>query len=327
MKTELLIQNKSTGKVWECSKAVPSVSWSTERTGTPGTLKFTVLKAGDLSFTEGDVVRFSVDGQLQFYGWVFTKVKNRWGEVDVTCYDRLRYLKANASYAFYGQKAGDMIRQIAADFQLDTGEIADTGWPIPSFIKEDESCLDMIGEAVQQTLLNTGDIYVFFDDGNGLALRRPEDMISDVVIGTGSYLTEYDYKTDIDAQTYNSVKLARPNEDTGRADVFVAENSDLIRRWGLLQLYQTVDGDVNDAQVKAQAAASLAYYGRRMRTIQVSSLGVPGLRAGQMALMRVPDLGDIALNQYVMLESVSHTWENDVHTMEFETFSIDEVSL
>ena len=327
MKTELLIQNKSTGKVWECSKSVPSVSWSTERTGTPGTLKFTVLKAGDLSFTEGDVVRFSVDGQLQFYGWVFTKVKNRWGEVDVTCYDRLRYLKANASYAFYGQKAGDMIRQIAADFQLDTGEIADTGWPIPSFIKEDESCLDMIGEAVQQTLLNTGDIYVFFDDGNGLALRRPEDMISDVVIGTGSYLTEYDYKTDIDAQTYNSVKLARPNEDTGKADVFVAENSDLIRRWGLLQLYQTVDGDVNDAQVKAQAAASLAYYGRRMRTIQVSSLGVPGLRAGQMVLMRVPDLGDIALNQYVMLESVNHTWENDVHTMEFETFSIDEVSL
>ena len=327
MKTELLIQNKTTGNVWECSKAVPSVSWSTERTGTPGSLKFTVLKAGDLSFTEGDVVRFSVDGQLQFYGWVFTKVKNRWGEVDVTCYDRLRYLKANASYAFYGQKAGDMIRQIAADFQLDTGEIADTGWPIPSFIKEDESCLDMIGEAVQQTLLNTGDIYVFFDDGNGLALRRPEDMISDVVIGTGSYLTEYDYKTDIDAQTYNSVKLARPNEDTGRADVFVAENSDLIRRWGLLQLYQTVDGDVNDAQVKAQAAASLAYYGRRMRTIQVSSLGVPGLRAGQMVLMRVPDLGDIALNQYVMLESVTHTWENDVHTMEFETFSIDEVSL
>ena len=327
MKTELLIQNKSTGKVCECSKAVPSVSWSTERTGTPGSLKFTVLKAGDLSFTEGDVVRFSVDGQLQFYGWVFTKVKNRWGEVDVTCYDRLRYLKANASYAFYGQKAGDMIRQIAADFQLDTGEIADTGWPIPSFIKEDESCLDMIGEAVQQTLLNTGDIYVFFDDGNGLALRRPEDMISDVVIGTGSYLTEYDYKTDIDGQTYNSVKLARPNEDTGRADVFVAENSDLIRRWGLLQLYQTVDGDVNDGQVKAQAAASLAYYGRRMRTIQVSSLGVPGLRAGQMVLMRVPDLGDIALNQYVMLESVTHTWENDVHTMEFETFSIDEVSL
>ncbi len=38
--------------------------------------------------------------------------------------------------------------------------------------------LDMIGEAVQQTLLNTGNIYVFFDDRGGLALQRPEDMIS-----------------------------------------------------------------------------------------------------------------------------------------------------
>ena len=50
------------------------------------------------SFAEGDIVRFSVDGQLQFYGWVFTKSKDRWGEIQVTCYDRIRYLKANASY-------------------------------------------------------------------------------------------------------------------------------------------------------------------------------------------------------------------------------------
>ena len=83
-----------------------------------------------------------------------------------------------------------------------------------------------------------------------------------------------------------------------------------------------MDGDVNDAQVKAQAAASLEYYNRRMRTMQVSALGVPGLRAGQMVLMKVPGLGDLNLDQYVLLESVTHTWENDVHTMEFETMAI-----
>ena len=82
----------------EISNSVPEVTWSTERTGSPGTLKFNVLKAGDLSFAEGDIVRFSADGQLQFYGWVFTKSKDRWGEIQVTCYDRIRYLKANASY-------------------------------------------------------------------------------------------------------------------------------------------------------------------------------------------------------------------------------------
>lgn len=327
MKTELLIQNKSTGKIWECSNSVTTVSWSTERTGSPGALKFTVLKSGDLSFTEGDVVRFSVDGQLQFYGWVFTKSKDRWGEIDVTCYDRLRYLKANAVYNFKNQTVGDMIRQIAGDLELTTGAIADTGYAIPFFYKEDESCLDIIGEAVQQTLLNTGDIYVFYDDGDGLALQRPEDMISEVIIGERSLLLDYTYQTDIDAQTYNSVKLARPNEETGGADVVEEKDDAAIGQWGLLQLYQVVDGDLNTAQMRAQAAASLRYYGRRMRTLKVSSLGVPGLRAGQMVRMKVPGLGDISLDQYVLLESVTHTWENSVHTMEFETGPIDEVSL
>lgn len=322
MKTELLIQNKGSGKMWELSNSVESVSWSTERTGSSGKLEFSVVKAGDLSFTEGDPVRFSVDGQLQFYGWVFTKSKDRWGVIDVTCYDRLRYLKANGSYNFYDRKVGDMIREIAADLQVDVSSLADTGYAIPSFCKEDESCLDIIGEAVQQTLLNTGDIYVFFDDGNGLALRRPEDMISNVVIGENSLVTDYTYETDIDEQTYNSVKLARPNEDTGRADVLVVQDSFNIGNWGLLQLYQTVDGDVNDAQMREQAQRSLEYYNRRKRSLKVESLGVPGLRAGQMVLMKIPGLGDINLDQYVLLDKVDHTWENGTHTMNFETLVI-----
>ena len=321
MTAELLIASKSSGKIWECSKNTTTVSWSTDRTGSPGTLKFTIIKAGDLDFSEGDVVRFSVDGQMQFYGWVFTISQDRWGVTEVTCYDRLRYLKANASYAFYGQTAGDMIRQIAADLQVDVGTVADTGYSIPSFVKEDETCLDIIGDAVQQTLLNTGKIFVFYDDGNGVALQEAGKMVSSVVIGDQSLLTDYTYQTDIDEQTYNSIKLARSNEDTGRADVFVAQDSANISRWGLLQLYQTVDGDVNDAQVKAQAQASLEYYNKEMRTLKISSLGVPGLRAGQMVLVKIPGL-DGDLNQYVLLEKVTHTWENGAHTMEFETLAL-----
>ncbi|WP_297234002.1 XkdQ/YqbQ family protein [uncultured Flavonifractor sp.] len=322
MKTELLIQNKITGQIWECSNSVTTVSWETQRTDSPGKLTFTLIKSGDISFWEGDVVRFSMDGQLQFYGWVFTKSKDRWGVIEVTCYDRLRYFKANASYSFYGQTAGQIIQQIAADLQVDVGAIADTGYAIPSVVEEDQSCFDIIGSAVQHTLLNTGDIYVFYDDGNGVALQRPQDMISNVLIGDMSLLTDYTYKTDIDSQTYNSVKLARPNEETGRADVVIAQDSANIAQWGLLQLYQTVDGDVNTAQMQAQAEATLQYYNRRLRTLSVESLGVPGLRAGQMVLMKVQGLGDINLDQYVLLERVTHTWENEQHTMTFETMAI-----
>ena len=286
MKTELLIATNQ-GPIYEVSNCVQSVTYTTNRTGEPGKLEFTINKAGGISFFEGDVVRFSVDGTLIFYGWIFTKSKDRWDVIDVTCYDRMRYLKASASYAFYDQTAGEIIRQIAQDFQIDVSELEDTGYKIPSLVEEEQTCLDIIEEAVQQTLLNTGKVYIFFDDGNGLSLKEAGNMISNVVIGDKSLLTDYTYKTDIDEQTYNSVKLARPNEETGRADVFVAQDSGNIAKWGLLQLYQTVDGDLNDAQIKEQAESTLEYYNQRQRTLSVESLGVVGLRAGQMILMKV----------------------------------------
>ena len=322
MTTELLIEEKNSGKIWEISNCTQQCTWTTQRTGAPGRFEFTVNKAGDLSFVEGDTVRFTVDGKLIFFGWVFTKTKDRWGVIDVTCYDRIRYLKNTASYAFYDLTAGDMIRQMAADMQVDVSEIEDTGYALPSLIEQDQACIDIAESAIQQTLLNTGNIYVMFDDGYGISLKQPASMMSDVIIGDKSLLTDYSYKTDIDQQSYNSVKLVRPNQQTGRKDVFIAQDSSNIDRWGLLQLTQSVDGAVNDAQVKAQAEATLSYYNRRLRTLSVSSLGVPGLRAGQMIYMNVPGLGDINLAQYVLLEKVTHTWQNNDHTMEFETLEI-----
>lgn len=322
MKVELIIGEKRTGKMWNAANATTTISYETNRTGSPGVLKFTVQKSGTLSFVEGDVVRLSVDGQLIFYGWVFTKSKDRWGKIDVTCYDRMRYLKANASYSFYGQTAGDIIKQIAEDFQLDVANIADTGYAIPSLIETDQSCLDIIQGVVEQTLLNTGTLYVFYDNGDGLCLTAAEDMKTNVMIGDKSLDLDYTYKTDIDEQTYNSVKVAMPNEETGTADVYVAQDTDNIARWGLLQLYQKVDNDSNSAQLQAQAEATLSYYNRRLRTLKVSSLGVLGLRAGQMILMQIKNLGDIDLNQWLLIEKITHTFENDKHTMEFDLYEI-----
>ena len=308
--------------ITDYTDVIQKAELTTNRFDSPAKLSFTCLEKSGIGIAEGSSVELSVDGVKMFKGYVFTAERNRDGEVAYVAYDQLRYLKANASYGFYGQTVGQIIQQIAGDLQVDTGAIADTGYAIPSLYEEDQSCLDIIQSAVQQTLLNTGNIYVFYDDGNGLALQQPADMMSDVLIGESSLLLDYTYKTDIDAQTYNSVKLARPNEETGHADVVIAQDYATIGQWGLLQLYQTVDGDANTAQMEAQAAASLKYYNRRLRTLSVSSLGVPGLRAGMMVLMKVPGLGDISLDQYVLLEKVSHTWQNDVHTMDFETMAI-----
>ena len=318
MTYELIIAEKRTGKAWDAAPQVTQAVCTTNRTGSPGTLKFTIIASGGISFVEGDPVRFSADGQLIFLGWVFTKSRDRHGVIEVTCYDQLRYLKASASYCFTGRAAGEIIQEIAHDFQLQTGTLDDTGYSIPLLVMEEKTCLDVISTALQRTLLATGKLYTFFDDGGALSLREAGSMVAEGVVGTGSLLTDYTYKTDIDAQTYNSIKLSRPNEETGRADVFQAIDSGNIGRWGLLQLYQTVDEALNDAQVEAQARSMLRYHNRRFRTLKVQALGLLGLRAGQMLMMDVPGLGDISLRQLVLLERVCHTFQNDLHTMEFD---------
>lgn len=317
MTCELIVLEKRTGKSWDIAPQTQKVTYTTNRTGSPGTLKFTVNAVG-ISFVEGDAVRFSVDGQVVFLGWVFTKSRDRYAVIDVTCYDQLRYLKASASYCFVGRTAGDIIREIAQDFQLTVGALDDTGYAIPTLVKEDKSCLDIISAAIQDTLLATGKLYTFFDDAGALSLREAGAMVAQGMVGEGSLLLDYTYKTDIDEHTYNSIKLVRPNEATGRGDVFQVVDSGNIDRWGLLQLYQTVDEALNSAQAAAKAKSILSYYNRRWRTLKVSALGLNGVRAGQMLMMDVPNLGDIHLFGLVLLEKVTHTYEHDTHTMDFE---------
>ena len=106
-----------------------------------------------------------------------------------------------------------------------------------------------------------------------------------------------------------------------RAEVYQAEDSETIGKWGLLRLYQKVDEALNAAQIAEQAKQTLAYYNRPLQTLKISSLGVLGLRAGMMLLVNIPGI-EGAEKSYLLLEKVSHTFEQGVHTMDIETMEI-----
>ena len=320
---ELLIANRESGKIWGVQDLVNGeVSVSSERSGNPASISFTLTIKGDLEFSHGDIVRFSSGGTLIFYGYIFTLKHDRWGNCEVTAYDRLRYLKTNATYAFYALTAGDIIRQIAGDLQLDVGYIEDTGYRIPSLIESDKCCMDIIQDALNQTLLNTGEIYVFYDNGDGLSLRQAGGWYSEFVLGDKSLVTDFSYQTDIDTNVYNSIKLVKPNESTGRNDVVVVQDSANIGRWGLLQLYEVVDGSENEAQLAARAKQTLSYYNRIRRTLTLSAVGVDGLKAGMMVRILLPKAGFDSIAAWVLIESCTHSYQSDIHTMELEVLEL-----
>lgn len=318
MSYRLLVYNPGTGDVYDYAPIIQDVSYTTNRTGSPGKLEFTYIQKSPINMSEGARVQFYADGREIFSGYVFVTEQDRWGQISVTAYDQIRYLKAGASYCFVGKKLGEIIQQIAADMQLQTGDIEDTGYVIPTLTKEDTECLDIIEYALQLTQYHTGKTFVFYDDFGRLCLKEAKNLMSDIVIGNGSLLTDYTFKSDIDSDTYNQVKLVRPNKETGKGDTYVFKDSETIKKWGLLQKYEKVDENLNEAQINEQGTTMMAYYDRVLKSLTVEAMGVPGLRAGAMSQFMIKDIAELSGGYVLLLEKVSHKYSNDSHTMKVE---------
>lgn len=304
--------------VTDYTDVIQKAELTTNRFDSPGKLSFTCLEKSGIGIAEGSSVELSVDGIKMFKGYVFTAERNQDGEVSYVAYDQLRYLKANASYVFETMTLPQIIQQIAADFNLTCGTLEEPGYAFPCLIKENVSCLDIIFDALAETIIQTGKIYVFYDNAGALSLTEARNMYSTVLLGDGSLVTDYTYKRDIDSDTYNRVKLVRPNKDTGRADTYVHEDTETIGKWGLLQYYDQVDENLNEAQIDQMCAQYLQYYNRVLQTLTIEAIGVPGLRAGMIIPVRFGDINDLSVSRLLLAEKVTHTFEADDHTMSIE---------
>lgn len=306
--TELLIQN---GKKIYAPIVQEDIEWQTERVGTPGKLTFKVLKDSKLNITEGNAVRFKFDDNNIFYGFIFSKKRDKEGIITITAYDQLRYLKNKDTYVYENKKAGQVIKMIAKDFGLKTGSIADTKYKIKSRVEDNQTLFDIIQNALDTTLTNKKTMYVMYDDFGKIVLKSLKDMKIDLVIDESSG-ENYDYTSTIDEQTYNKIKLYRDNEKTGKRDVWIAKHSKNINKWGVLQLSESIDEGENG---KTKADALLKLYNTKTRKLSLSNVkGDCRVRAGSMVVV-VLDLGDVKLQNYMLVESCKHTFKKDEHTM------------
>ena len=304
--------------ILEYAALTEEVELSMQRFDSPGKMVFTCIEEGASRVDVGSSVTFSVDGVPMFKGYIFTIERNQDGEITYTAYDQIRYLKANASYVFEAMTLPQIIRQIAADFDLVCGTLEETGYAFPCLIKDNESCLDIIFDALSETIFRTGRIFNFYDDNGALTLKEAKNMYVNTLVGDGSLLTDYTYKRDIDSDTYNRVKLVRANSETGKADVYLYEDTETIAQWGLLQYYDEVDENMNEAQIDQMCQAYLQYYNRVLQTISIDALGVKEVRAGSIIPVRIGVVEDLKLSRLLLVEKVTHTFEYDMHVMSIE---------
>ena len=212
LNVELLISDPSGTKAY-IPVVEEGIEWSTERRSTPGKLTFKLVKDAVINFQEGAAVHLKA-------------------------YDQLRYLNNKDTYVYENKTASQFIQMIAADFSLNTGTLEDTGFVIASRVEDNTSLFDMIENALDLTLQNSKEMFVLYDDFGKLTLKS----LSSMYVGEpGAYLMideetgeNFEYTSSIDNDTYNKVKLTYDNEETGKREVYIAQDSSHMNAWGVL---------------------------------------------------------------------------------------------
>lgn len=290
------------------------------RKGAPSKLVFTVLKDDVLNFQEGNPVTMRFHGKPVFAGYVFRKERSNYLEIKVTCYDQIRYLKNKSTFSYTNKTYGELLSTLAKDFHLTCGDIADTKYKIPQRIEEG-TLLDALQNASDLTVINTGNLFVLYDDFGKLTLKPLKDMILNILVDEDTAST-YDYASTIDKETYNKILLAVDNTETGQRETHVLNDSGNQAKWGVLQYYEKVSDDTTNAVLQAKAKVLMKYYNVKRRTLKINgAIGDTSVRGGSLLVVKM-GLGDINVQNYMCVEKVTHHFEDGLHTMDLSLSGI-----
>lgn len=307
----IIVQNKST-IYYPVLKEGVEITW--ERQGAPGRLKFSCVVDDVLNITEGNPVKVAVDGTDVFYGFIFSISRKGSNPkvIEVTAYDQLRYFKNKDTYVYSNKKASDVIRMIANDFGLQVGSMEDTGYVIESRTEDNTTLFDIAQNALDETLKAKTQMYVLYDDVGKITLKNIENMKIGLILDIDT-IGDYSYSSSIDRDTYNQIKITYENKDSGKREVFIAKDSSHINDWGLLQYTDTVNSSTSGA---AKAEALLKLYNAKTRSLSISdALGDIRVRGGSSVIVKL-DLGDVSVQNFLVVESVTHKFNQDQHLMD-----------
>lgn len=324
MKLKVIIYNNVKDISYDVSKAVSDITITTYLEDNPGKLEFTVLKKSPLSFSHGATVSVVLDGHKMFKGFVFKKSSNEDNnKIKVTCYDQLRYLQNKDSRVFEGVTSSQIFEQLCKDFVLKYKVVDASSYVCPPRSEDATSLYDMIKNAMDNTLANAGQWFFIRDNFGTLEHRNVKNCIRDEVLGDKSFVTGFDYESSIDEDVYTQIKLYRDNQETGKREVFIVNDTvnggKKLKKWGILQLYEKVDENYNLAQIEARALQMLKYYGSARNSLTLHCLGVKEFFAGCIFKCSISKLGGASVDSYLLVKECTHKISGDYHTMDIKT--------
>lgn len=287
-----------------------------------------------------------------FVGFVFTYSVDRFGVVSMTAYDAIRYLQNPASGKWVGKNGidiseivKDVVKQCGLPVMAEQMQMETVGVKPIRLIKIAEKGIDIIDEVLEWAQLKAtanengvttkggknmaatraSERWVFVDNCGTLLLCTANQLANKVlgvkeppIIGTGCAITEMSMNVSID-ESANQVWLLRAG--SGGMSGWEAKDEERVKQWGPLTYFEKIDNAYcrNNEQMQLRAAIELCTRDCEKRTVDITTLGITGLRAGMLVRINIPWLenyfGEVSKSKLVFLDSVSHSWEEGTHTM------------
>jgi hypothetical protein len=320
MNIEAIVQDSKSGVAYDISELITNAVWETTLTNQPGKLTFNYIDDNKVTISEGSPISFKVDGKGVFFGYIFKRGKKKDEKVPVTAYDQMRYLKNKDTYVLSNLTASQIFTKICRDFKLSFEVIDSSSYIVSPRVNDNKTLFEIIQHGIDETLINTGNWYMIRDNFGKLQFISINSMKTDLFIGDESLLIDFDYESSIDDDTYNQVKLIKENKETKKREIYIVKDSNTIKQWGLLQYFEKMDENANAAQIQARAEMILKLKNRVTKKLKLDCLGDLRVAAGSGVVLGISDLQKegVAINQYFMVTSCSHTFQNDLHTMQLE---------
>lgn len=320
MNIEAIVQDSKSGVAYDISELITNAVWETTLTNQPGKLTFNYIDDNKVTISEGSPISFKVDGKGVFFGYIFKRGKKKDKKVPVTAYDQMRYLKNKDTYVLSNLTASQIFTKICRDFKLSFEVIDSSSYIVSPRVNDNKTLFEIIQHGIDETLINTGNWFMIKDNFGTLEFVSINSLKTDLFIGDESLLIDFNYESSIDDDSYNQVKLIKDNKETKKREIYIVKDSNTIKQWGLLQYFEKMDENANEAQIKARAEMILKLKNRVTKKLKLECLGDLKVAAGSGVVLGISDLQKegIAINQYFMVTSCTHTFQNDLHTMQLE---------
>lgn len=325
MNLQILETSITYWSMYDLSEVASNPRWTTGIYSQPGKFEFYVPEQPRVFLRTGDIIEAKADGKTFFKGKIFTRRKTKSRLWQIIAYDNMRYLKNEDTIVFGASSASARFKTICETQGMPYRILDHVPYNCPAAVMDNQTYFSMLEDSLADTQLNYGGMrYSIRDNAGTLEFSTFNRLITKLVLGDESLLSDYDYESTID-DSANAVKVIREDSETNGREIYTATHSGNIEKWGRLQIVETVsDAELNSSQLQQQANALLRENNKEFRSLSIEAVGTMEISAGNSFTLRLSDMHreGVGDENLALVTRCTHNF-GKIHTMDLDVEVIE----